>query len=207
MDTWSSITQHPQSKSWQTSRKKNYSQAITIQPGDSGIWVTCVKGREGKCVAEVRDLFTTYADVLYPGTLPTTDNAPESDNIELDIEAELASMRTPQQEKKQLFTSVKLEVQCGGSFVYDNVSLQALIDRHSALFFKTIAPVEPVSFVQKICQDASEGKLLVKTRFAQRLTPMTVMGRASPDGLDEVAKEVLAPFFHNEPVEPRKVRV
>jgi len=32
-----------------------------IQPGDSGIWVTCDKGREGKCTAELKDLFNTVS--------------------------------------------------------------------------------------------------------------------------------------------------
>ena len=28
-----------------------------MDAGDSGIWVTCVKGKEAKCTAEMKDLF------------------------------------------------------------------------------------------------------------------------------------------------------
>ena len=34
-------------------------------PGDSGIFATCNKGREAKCVGELRDLFAEYAEQLY----------------------------------------------------------------------------------------------------------------------------------------------
>lgn len=44
-----------------------------------------------------------------------------------------------------------------------------------------------------------------RTRFAQRLTPMTLMGRASAEGLEKVCLEVLAPHFHQEPFQRRKV--
>lgn len=75
------------------------------------------------------------------------------------------------------------------------------------VFFKTLAPVEPVSLVKKICSDAMDNKGQKRTRFAKRLSPMTLMGRASAEGLEKVAKEVLAPYFHKEPFEKRKVRV
>lgn len=34
---------------------------------------------------------------------------------------------------------------------------------------------------------------------------MTLMGRASVEGLEKVATEVLAPHFHLDPFQPRKV--
>jgi len=73
------------------------------------------------------------------------------------------------------------------------------------LFFKTKAPIEPVSFVQKICSDALESAGSKKTRFVQRLTPMTRMGKATEKGLEEVSKVVLGPSFHQEGITPKKV--
>ncbi len=29
----------------------------TIEPGDAGIWATCGMGKEGKCAAELKDIF------------------------------------------------------------------------------------------------------------------------------------------------------
>ena len=90
-----------------------------IQPGDSGIWVTCDKGREGKCVNELRDLFTEYAELLYgqsavggPSVEDTTGNGVQSpEGIESDIQAEIAELHQPG--AVQLFTPVRIDVQCG----------------------------------------------------------------------------------------------
>lgn len=75
----------------------------------------------------------------------------------------------------------------------------------SVIFFKTRAPVEPVSFVHRICEDAAKENAPKRTRFCNRLTPMTLMGKATEDGLEKTAKEVLAPQFHTEPRVPTKV--
>jgi len=95
-------------------------------PGDSGIFATCNKGREKKCVGELRDLFSEYATQLY-GNDADGDDDDEDDggatSIENDIQAELAGIQKPA--TAQLFVPVKLEVQCGeffegeeGGFVY-----------------------------------------------------------------------------------------
>lgn len=73
------------------------------------------------------------------------------------------------------------------------------------VFFRTVAPVEPVSFVQRICEDAVNKKLRRRTKTVKRLSPMSLMGRASAEGLESVAKQVLAPHFHKQPFESRKV--
>ena len=36
---------------------------LSIQPGDSGIWVTCDRGKEVKCSYELRDLFRSVRGV------------------------------------------------------------------------------------------------------------------------------------------------
>ena len=36
---------------------KHTAEARSIQPGDVGIWATCAMKKEGKSVAELRDLF------------------------------------------------------------------------------------------------------------------------------------------------------
>lgn len=65
------------------------------------------------------------------------------------------------------------------------------------LFFRTRAPIEPVSFVSAICADAMETRKQ-KTRFARRLTPMTMVGKATEAGLESVADIVLPPVFHGD---------
>jgi len=180
-------------KQWRVPRKNDRGaiQAKAIQPGDSGIWATCNKGREGKCVAELRDLFTEYAEDMYGtavagGTPDDQDDADEPADIESEIQAEVAGIRKPT--TVQLFTPVRVDVQC-------------------VVFFRTVAPVEPVSFVQRICEDAVNKKLRRRTKTVKRLSPMSLMGRASAEGLESVAKQVLAPHFHKQPFESRKFAI
>ncbi|KAK0290191.1 hypothetical protein LTS16_023108 [Friedmanniomyces endolithicus] len=181
-------------KQWQVPRRNDHGgvQAKAIQPGDSGIWATCNKGREGKCVGELQNLFTEYAELLYGSTLDASatrgDGTEMSDaaDIESEIQAEVAGIRKPS--AVQLFTSIRLHVQC-------------------VVFFKTVSPIEPVSFVKRICEDAANNSALKRTRFTKRLSPMTLMGRPSADDLGKIAAEVLAPHFHQEPVRSRKFAI
>lgn len=64
------------------------------------------------------------------------------------------------------------------------------------LFFRTRSPVEPVSFVHKICQDLANGGAIKRCRFVKRLTPITATDKATEKGLEDVARKVLAPHFH-----------
>ncbi|KAL8948940.1 MAG: hypothetical protein Q9222_004916 [Ikaeria aurantiellina] len=168
-------------KQWQVP-KKNYSSAPSINPGDAGVWATCDMHKEGLCTNELKSFFDEYATSLY-GDAIAKDTAimDQSDvtnnDIEAEINREVQGIRTPSQ--SPLFTPVKIDVQC-------------------VLFFKTREPVEPVSFVQRICADALVNATTRKTRHVKRLTPMTRMGKATEKSLEEVAKAVLAPVFHQD---------
>lgn len=75
----------------------------------------------------------------------------------------------------RIFTPVKMNVAC-------------------LLFVRTRSPVEPVSFVKRICQDAKiPGKQ--KCRYVNRLIPMTAIGKATEAGLFDVACKVLGETF------------
>lgn len=102
-------------KQWRVPRRGDSPK--TIEPGDSGVWVTCSKGKEGKCVGEILDLFTEYAERLYPQAPDEEDqNGAEADDDEDDIEkaikAEVNDIRKPA--AARLFTPVRINVQCGG---------------------------------------------------------------------------------------------
>lgn len=115
---------------------------------------------------------------------------------------EVQRIQSSKSTRDALFVPVKIDVQCGKSA---RTSLfmgppENGTDPYTptVLFFKTREPVEPVSFVHRICEDASKDKSLRRTRFVKRLTPMTRMGKASEKGLEDVAKAVLGPVFHGE---------
>ncbi|KAL9015606.1 MAG: hypothetical protein Q9185_007005 [Variospora sp. 1 TL-2023] len=171
-------------KQWQTP-KKNFSAAPSINPGDAGIWATCDMHKEGRCTVELKDLFDQYAQLLYcgpggAGNGAVTDvSLDDAADIEAEIQEEIQGMQNTTSKQQALFTPVKIEVQC-------------------VLFFKTRQPVEPVSLVHRICEDAFYDKALKRTRFVKRLTPMTRMGKANERSLEEVSKLVLGPVFHDD---------
>lgn len=176
------------SRQWQVPKKgQQHHHPLSIDPGDAGIWVTCVMGKEGKCNSELRELFEEYATKIY-GQSSNEDDAGADEDAEVDIEAEInkeiQGLKTQSTKKGALFQTVKLDIQC-------------------VLFFKTRAPIEPVSFVHRICKDALEGTTTKRCRWVKKLTPMTMMGKATPEGLEKVAKHVLEPVFHVEGASPK----
>lgn len=109
-------------KQWRTPRKNDQptTERKGIQPGDSGIWATCDKGREGKCIGELRDLFSEYAETLYvdqahdqanDNSLLSPDDVENPGGIESEIQAEIAEMHQPS--AVRLFTPLRIDVQCG----------------------------------------------------------------------------------------------
>ncbi|KAF1839803.1 hypothetical protein BDW02DRAFT_593668 [Decorospora gaudefroyi] len=166
-------------KKWDVHRRGG-AESRAIQPGDAGIWATCAMKKEAKSVSDMRDLFQEYVAELY-GTAGSSEMAADGDSdsdvgdIEAEIKKELADIRKPS--TKPLFTSLKLDTQC-------------------LMFFRTRSPLEPVSFVHKICQDIADGAQLKNLRYVKRLTPITATDKATPQGLEAVAKQVLGPHFH-----------
>ncbi|PNS21370.1 hypothetical protein CAC42_1149 [Sphaceloma murrayae] len=156
-------------------------QMPTIKPGDAGIWVTCHKNQERKCIGEVRDLLSEYigkivsADDTAAGSID--DIGPGADDIESEIKQEVSDIRTPTTAAP--FDALYLDVQC-------------------VVFFRTAELVDPVTLVRKIMEDAAAEPTRKRTRCTQRLVPSTLIGHASEEGLDKVAREVLAPHFHAE---------
>jgi hypothetical protein len=108
-------------------------------PGDSGIFATCNKGREARCVGELRDLFSEYASQLYGDAAGDDDDNDDNDggatSIENDIQAELAGIQKPV--TAQLFVPVKLDVQCGEFLEDEEGEEEEEDDSHLESFFSS----------------------------------------------------------------------
>ncbi|KAF2813961.1 uncharacterized protein BDZ99DRAFT_380305 [Mytilinidion resinicola] len=173
-------------KQWRTPRKEGMS-SRGIEPGDVGIWVTCDMKKQSKCAAECRDLFEEYAAKLYEAAAAESGDAEDGEaDIEAEIQQELEAIRKPSAEP--LFTQIRIETEC-------------------LVFFKTRPPIEPVSFVHAICEDAANRAGQKQTRFIRRLTPMTAIGKATEKGIDEIAAEVLKPHFHTPGARSKKFAI
>ncbi|KAL9592529.1 MAG: hypothetical protein Q9179_006625 [Wetmoreana sp. 5 TL-2023] len=168
-------------KQWQMPKTK-FSNAPSIEPGDAGIWVTCDMHKEGLCTVELKGFFAECAKSFYGEATSSDDHMANanvqgaSDDIEAEIRREVSGMQDSKQDS--LFVPVKLDIPC-------------------VLFFKTRAPVEPVSFVHNVCEAATNEDTRRKTRFVKRLTPMTRMGKATKKSLEEVAKFAIRPTIRN----------
>jgi tRNA acetyltransferase TAN1 len=66
-------------------------------------------------------------------------------------------------------------------------------------------PLEPVSFIHQICEDIADGAQPRNLRYVKRLTPITATDKATPQGLETVAKKVLGPHFHGTDQAGKKV--
>jgi tRNA acetyltransferase TAN1 len=97
------------------------------------------------------------------------------DDIEASIKKEVASMEDAKGSTR-LFSPVHLELEC-------------------VLFFKTRSPIDPVDFVHRICKEIVSKSDIRRMRYANRLTPVSVIGRATEKGLEEVARTVLGAHF------------
>ncbi|KAF7876584.1 hypothetical protein EAF04_001672 [Stromatinia cepivora] len=152
-----------------------------IEPGDQGIWATCVKGKEGKATEELRSLLEESAEKYYGISVKSSnknndgedEDATESvDDIEASIRKEVAAHRDP---AEKLFSAVYLDIQC-------------------VLFFKTRSPIDPADLVHRMCEDAASGGVR-KLRFVNRLTPMSIIGKATEKGIEEIGQTILGAHF------------
>jgi hypothetical protein len=76
----------------------------------------------------------------------------------------------------KLFTQVHLDVQC-------------------VLFFKTLPTIDPVDFVHRICEEIVATPKIRRMRYINRLTPMTMFGKATEKGIEELSRVVLGKVF------------
>lgn len=119
------------------------------------------------------------------------DDDNDSDEDEGDIEAaiqkEIAGIKEQASKRKSMDTSI---------FSPMRLSLDCL------LFVKTKQPVEPRQFARQVCEDAMQvtDRKQRRSRFLNRITPITLMGSATKLGIEETARTVLAPEFDLVPV-------
>jgi tRNA acetyltransferase TAN1 len=121
-----------------------------------------------------------YAQALYG--LADEEEA-EEDEADEDIEAAV---------KKEL-EAIKVK---GGSSA-SNLFTPIKMGKICLIFVKTKPPVDPVHLVRRICQDATKPKEQgkVRTRYINRFTPVELVGKSTEQGIVELARKVLSPWF------------
>ena len=64
-------------------------------------------------------------------------------------------------------------------------------------FFRVKEPMAATEIVTALCKSARCREKSIRSKHVHRLTPVARTGRATLEGLSEVAKKVLAPHFHS----------
>ncbi|KAF2972051.1 hypothetical protein GQX73_g1547 [Xylaria multiplex] len=153
----------------------------TLEVGDTGFWVTCQRQKEMRAADEILSICEEYGQKLFginSDAAGEDEEDQEDEDIETAIEKEIAAMKPANKPKDSPFDLVKVNVDC-------------------VLFMRTRAPVEPLVLVREICKDAAAAKdrSLWRSRFVNKLTPITLTGKATEKGLEDVAKKVLSDHF------------
>ncbi|KAK7202890.1 hypothetical protein BZA70DRAFT_284238 [Myxozyma melibiosi] len=162
----------------------------TIHPGTSGIFATCNRHKERQCTQELIELFNDEAEKQYnttEGEASDDDADEDNDDIEASLAKELDSFKAKKADKVKLFTPLDLGCEC-------------------VIFFRTKKPVDPVSFVHKICSEALTSGTK-STRYTLRLSPVSLTASANEDELKKLALKVLEPHFHAKDQKPLKFAI
>ncbi|KXS18409.1 hypothetical protein M427DRAFT_96156 [Gonapodya prolifera JEL478] len=180
---------------------------FAVEPGWSGILVTCTLGKETFARREVFNLLNEAADELYgaekwerakerageeqegdgedaetseaAAITPATPATPAPRDVESDFSAELASLQATSKDPRHP----------ARRFAGFNVGISCVI------FVRTQAPVDPVQIVSKVLKDARDTGVK-KTRHCNRLSPLTKTCLAVMQDIEALAAEILAPIFH-----------
>jgi tRNA acetyltransferase TAN1 len=62
-------------------------------------------------------------------------------------------------------------------------------------FVRTTAPLDPVSVVRQICEEAYSDPSRQRSRYVKRLTPARCMRKTLGNGLEQLCEIVLGPVF------------
>ncbi|KAF3387340.1 hypothetical protein F1880_000953 [Penicillium rolfsii] len=160
---------------WQASARK-----INIDAGDVGVIVTCDMGREGKCVAEILDIFSQALEEMgkhKEGDEVDDDEDEDEGDIEAQIQRELAGLK-PNKDKKRPFEAIRLEMPC-------------------VIFVRLGKSIDPVELVHRLCAEAQANPETKKSRYVKRMTPVTEVRKTLSVDLEAFARDILKPHFHS----------
>ncbi|SCV04683.1 LAME_0H20406g1_1 [Lachancea meyersii CBS 8951] len=176
-----------------TKKKYRFSTGI-LEPCVSGVYATCSRKREKQAAQELANLFQEKLEEYYGDDALNNNEDTELDkelSVEEQINKELETLKAQKSDpkNKEILRFVDLNCEC-------------------VVFCKTRKPVVPETFVHKIMKEFADPNVKHKrTRYIQKLTPVTFSCNASLPELTKLAQQVLKPHFHEEGIRPLKFAV
>jgi hypothetical protein len=111
-------------------------------------------------------------------------------------------MKSSSTNHTKLYSFVKLEIACGTCFASPQLATPSQpvqstnsLSAAAVSFIRTPAPLDPVSLVRQICEDAYSGASRQRSRYVKRLTPVSCVRKTLGNGLEQLCEEVLKPVF------------
>ena len=193
----------------QNKQRKKYKVASGfLDPGTSGIYATCTRRKERLAAQELRLWFEEKINEYYGSEIKRLEaesqderlkeeseedsnkDVNEESSIEEQIKRELDELKggsnkpkTKNEKKREYLRYIDLNCEC-------------------VIFFKTRKPIVPTEFVHRLMEELVDPKNTVKrTRYINRLTPITYSCNATMEQLTKLAEQVLSPHFHLEKYE------
>lgn len=162
------------------SKKKYKLSSGFLDPGTSGIYATCTRKHEKQAASELKLLFEEKFEELYD----LNHDAIEQDKTEaMTVEEKLCHELAELQEKDSHSGKDK-------NMQFIDINCECVI------FCKTRRPIEPEKFVKSIMDDLVDEKNMTKrTRYINKLTPISYSCSASIPELVKLCSKVLDPHF------------
>ncbi|KAJ9637994.1 hypothetical protein H2204_004584 [Knufia peltigerae] len=161
--------------------------ASGIHSGDRGIFVTCDKGQEKKCLREISDILSEHIDsTSKPSQEPDFGSYGAEMDIEAAILAELESLRSMSSTtgtSNPKLSFITLDIPCVSFIRFPANS-------------KGETSLNPVDTVRNVCEEASrKDSTGPRSRYVKRLTPVSMIRKTLNNGLESLCDEVLPPEF------------
>ncbi|KAK4691510.1 tRNA acetyltransferase TAN1, partial [Phenoliferia sp. Uapishka_3] len=191
-----------------------------------GIFITCVRGKEGRCVGEMYDLLDETANRIYPaerlaelektriikpsylpegeeGTeaaSPVAEESSDSEDEDESIEDQIArELREMAQVKAGTITAHKKAKKVEGSPKVKRVRprFESLVTNTDCLVFMSIAwPYDPVELAEAMVMEVQETGVS-RTRYTRRLEPVSITcGALSSEIISKQSLALIEKTFH-----------
>lgn len=187
----------------------------TLDPNTSGIYITCARNKEKAAASEILSIFEEKVEEYYSDELNAMNSASPDGSGSIEIESKEP---VTTESKKEISIEEELQQELEGlknhkTTIVDTKKNKPILEQldlqtECLVFVKTRKPIVPEKFVHRIIRDlADPHDLRKRTRFVQKLTPITDSCHASIEELAKLCERVLPQHFHKEEMVPVKFAV
>ncbi|BAO39988.1 tRNA acetyltransferase TAN1 [Kluyveromyces marxianus] len=192
----------------------------TLDPNTSGVYISCARNRERSAASEILSILEEKIEEYYGEELHQmrADGEPESETLINDKENDNVSEKSKTEPEKELSIEEELQLELAQlknhkTTIVDSKKNKAILEQidlqtECLVFIKMRKPIVPEQLVHSLIKDLADPNVMQKrTRFVQKLTPVTDSCHASMEELAKLCERVIPQHFHKDNQEPLKFAV